>query len=894
MSRFLIIVVLIISARADYSTFDPENYREREICASRLTVPLKVDGYLNEDFYRKQCSSDFVQIQPFNGDPASENTDVWIGYDAEAIYVGARMWDSQPDSIVTRVARRDEHFNSDLFEIIIDSYNDKRSGFSFQINPSGAIRDETYFNDSWSDDTWDGIWEGKTRIDDKGWTAEMRIPLSQLRFSEQDEYIWGVIPARFIQRRDEWDYFVYVPRTESGLVSHAAKLTGISGIKPPRRLEYIPYITSGAGNLPTRANNPFYNGRDSNFGVGTDIKIGIGGNLTVDATINPDFGQVEADPSEINLSAYETYYSERRPFFVEGRSIFNFGIGGPTNRWGFNSSEPDFFYSRRIGRTPQGSVEADSDSLDVPAATRILAAAKLSGKLANNWSVGGLLAVTDQEYSEYYAGDKIQSSLIEPLTYYNVMRVQREYQEGRYGLGFMGTMVKRDFKGLSFLGDTDGDLDLEEILNDQALGFGIDGWSFFGADKDWALGGWTGFSKVTGTKARISSLQQNYSHYYQRPDVKHIDLDTNRTALTGFAGRLNLNKENGNFMVNAALGFATPGFETNDLGMTWSTDYINKHVVVGYRWTEPGDFYRHARTDLVFTNNHDFSGVKTSEMMMWMGYLGFNNYWSINWDTGWDFETLKNNSLRGGPRVIEPAGGWFGLGFESDNRKDISFHPAYEFSEDRAGSNSQMTHICSHMKFGHRFALNFGINFTTATNMDQYIDTIEDAANTAMFGNRYVVARLDRKTLSTNLRANYTFSPTLTLQVYFQPYISVGEYSRFKEFTKPESYDFLEYGQDGSTIGINDEDEYLIDPTSGDDSDAFTISNPNFNSKALNGTVVLRWEFSPGSTFYLVWTHSGSNSDNPGNFQLDRDLGDLLTAQADDVLALKVSYWLGR
>ncbi|MBT4033960.1 MAG: carbohydrate binding family 9 domain-containing protein [Candidatus Marinimicrobia bacterium] len=432
--KYTILFLSIFAGLFGYDElYDPNNYREREVKAVRVSEPLVIDGRLDEALYLGTSYSNFIQYEPFNGAKASQKTDLWIAYDDVAIYVGARMWDTRPDSVVGRIGRRDAYLNSDIFEVIIDSYHDKRSGFSFQINPAGSMRDEVYFNDSWTDDSWDGIWEGKTTIDDKGWTAEMRIPLSQLRFSEKDEYVWGILPTRYIQRAGEWDYYTYFPLNESGAMSRTADLTQIRNIHPPKRREFLPYVTSSASNLPTLKDNTFIDGKDRHLGIGADMKLGIGANLTVNATINPDFGQVEADPSSINLSDHETYYSEKRPFFLEGRSIFNFGNGGPTNNIGINFGEPRFFYSRRIGRPPQGhKYSIDSDSLDQPSNTKILGAAKISGKVGDNWSVGGLTALTNREYAHYYENSKIIDEQVEPYTSYNVLRSLKEFDDGRW------------------------------------------------------------------------------------------------------------------------------------------------------------------------------------------------------------------------------------------------------------------------------------------------------------------------------------------------------------------------------------------------------------------------------------------------------------------------------
>ena len=891
----LLVICLSTIVFVGATDFDPYIFKDREVIAVRLTSPLLLDGNLDERLYTTQASTDYIQYVPNNGQPATEKTEVWIGYDESALYVGARMWDSEPNLIVSRIGRRDENDHSDLFEIIIDSYHDKRTGFSFQINPAGAINDETYYNDSFTERSWDGIWEGKTRIDNQGWTAELRIPYSQLRFNEQEEYTWGMQSARYIQRKDEWDYFAYQTLEEGGLIRHAADLTGLSGISPPNRTEFRPYFTTGASKLPSKQDNPFFDGKDARAGLGADFKLGIGNNITIDGTINPDFGQVEADPSEINLSAYETYYSEKRPFFIEGQNIFLFGRGGPTNNWNIYFSNPTLFYSRRIGRKPQGWVSADPDSIQIPAVTNILGAAKVSGKIKGNWSIGGLTAFTNQEQAQYYnAGAKIQE-LVEPATFYNIIRAQKEINKGKQGIGFIGTAVTRFLDGLSILGSNEDDHNLHNILSENAVTFGVDGWTFLGANNAWAVGAWFGTTQVSGSKERILSLQKNSSHYFQRPDADHVEIDESLTILRGYSGRINLNKETGNFKVNAALGIISPGFESNDLGYQGATDVINKHIGAGYSWTKPGSFYQNMRTDILFANNHDFSGIKTGEVLVWLGNVRFLNFWSMHGEVDWNLETMSNTALRGGPRVIEPASwGIYQLGFHSDNRKNITIGSHVDLTGDKTGSRDRNFDFSITAKISDRLNASIGPSIRYRINTDQYITAVTDNNNDEMFGKRYVVGKLDQTTFNANIRVNYTFTPNFTLQTYFQPFISAGSYSHFKEYMKPNSYDFLGYGENNSTINELANGSYEIDPTGGDTSDVFTIPNPDFNDKAFVGTLVLKWEFSPGSALFFVWTHNGTDFANPGDFSLGKDLGDILKANADDIFAIKLSYWIGK
>lgn len=881
LQRFIYLFILSSLLYSSDENHNPEDFIKREVIGHRIDKPLKIDGYLTEDLYQTTSNQQFIQSEPDNGDLATESTEVWVGYDDAALYIGARLWDSIPDSIVGRLARRDEDENSDEFWVAIDSYNDKRSGFYFITNPNGSIQDGTIANDSWLDDTWDGIWEWKTRIDDKGWTVEIRIPFSQLRFNKQEVYTWGINFARQLQRRNEFSLFIFYPRGESGMVSRFATLHGIANIDPPKRLEIMPYLTSGYSILPSTKDNPFYEGQDSNLGLGADVKLGLGSNLTLDVSINPDFGQVEVDPSTINLSDYETYYEEKRPFFVEGASIFSFGSGGPSNRWNFNFFEPDFFYSRRIGRAPQG--DASGDWVDIPSATRILGAAKISGKLKGDWSLGGLTSLTKREFASIDTGGIITSEEVEPLTAYNLLRIQKEYNDGLQGLGAIGTHVYRDFKNRN----------LRKVLTDNVQAFGVDGWAFFNAEREWVIAGWIGATRVSGSTERLLSLQHNSSHYFQRPDAEHVEVDSNMTEMTGIAGRFVLNKEKGHWQFNTALGFITPGYESNDMGLNFGTDRINHHLVVGYRWYDPGKIFRSARLNAAYMTNHNFGGYKINESIFLFGWAQFLNYWSIDTFTAWGPLTLNDRHLRGGPMVESPDGTYVDLGFNSDGRKNIVFGGGGDIGFNSKGGDNYGVRFGLEVKIGTQLNLSFSPSYNESRTIAQYITTVDDPAASDMYGKRYVLSQIDQKTISTDIRIDYALSPTLSLQAYIQPFIAVGKYTRFKEFIKPRSYDFLYYGEEGSTI-TETESGYVIDPTGGDDSDAFEISNPDFNYKALVGNAVLRWEFKPGSTLYLVWTRNGTNFNNPGDFQLFRDLNDLMGVTTDNVFAIKVSYWMGK
>ncbi|HEY9014458.1 MAG TPA: DUF5916 domain-containing protein, partial [Gemmatimonadales bacterium] len=450
-----------------------------EVRAARAAAGITLDGVLSEPAWSAAAPvSEFTQREPHEGQPASERTEVRVLYDNDALYIGARMYDRSPDSVQAQLARRDRISSSDRFLVFLDCYHDRRTGFFFGINAAGTLYDGTLYNDDWDSDTWDGVWEGKVSRDSLGWSAELRIPYSQLRFQHQKAPRWGINFKREIARRNERSYLVRTPSNGSGFVSRFVDLVGIEQVSPPPRLELLPYVTTRAEYTQADVGDPFNDGSQLGTGFGGDAKLGIGSNLTLDATVNPDFGQVEVDPAVVNLSDVETFFEERRPFFIESASIFDFGYGGANDFWGFNWANPDFLYSRRIGRTPQGELPDDIDYSHVPSGTNILGAAKLSGKIGH-WSLGALNALTSREYGSFAQGDRHWQEQVEPLTYYGVYRGQRELSSGRHGIGFVGTVTARSFD----------DTKLPNELSSSGLGLGFDGWTTLDPRGVWVVSG---------------------------------------------------------------------------------------------------------------------------------------------------------------------------------------------------------------------------------------------------------------------------------------------------------------------------------------------------------------------------------------------------------------------
>jgi hypothetical protein len=849
-----------------------------EVRAVRTTSSINVDGRLDEAAWRNSPEiGAFLQREPAEGAQPTERTVVYLAYDDEALYVGARLYDSSPDSIVARLARRDNFSSSDRFWVFLDPYHDKRSGFYFAINAAGTMLDGVLYNDDWDTSEWDGVWQGSSERTPEGWTVEMRIPYSQLRFKKSEVQTWGINFKREIARKNEEDYLVYTPRNGSGFVSRFVDLAGVTNVNPPRRFEALPYITSRAELTHPLSGNPFNDGSSTTLSGGTDLKFGLGSNLTVDATINPDFGQVEVDPAVVNLSDFETFFPEKRPFFIEGSTIFDFGYGGANNNWGFNWGSPDFFYSRRVGRAPQGSLPA-SDFSDVPTGTSILGAAKLTGKIGS-WNLGMMHAVTGREMARIDSAGVFRNVEVEPRTYYGVFRTQNEMNGGRQGLGIIATTTARDFN----------DLRLKDEINSTAFGLGMDGWTFLDKDKTWVITGWGGFSSIQGTEARITDVQQNSLHYFQRPDATHLSVDSNATSLQGFAGRVALHKQKGDWRVNSAIGVISPGYDVQDLGFQFRSDLVNSHFVLNRRWANPGKTFRYVNQNIAVFGSWDFAGEMIAAGLFEMGYFQFLNYNSINYSIAYNPTRTNNRLTRGGPYTESPPGYEVSVSGQTDDRKPFVFGLNFYGGHYQRGSDESWGFGPSvEWKPSSSVSLSFEPSFDQSFTRAQYVGTFSDPTATSTFGNRYVFSDLSQTSLSASIRLNWIFNPRLSLELYAQPLIASGDYANFKELAAPRTYDFNLYGRNGSTF---DKQNYVADPDGAGPAAPIAVGNPDFNFRSLRGNAVLRWEYMPGSTLFLVWTQSRSDDENMGQFSFRHSMSRLLRASADNIFAIKVSYW---
>lgn len=872
---FLFMLSLATSFAAEPATPPPA------MEAVRTKTKIKIDGVLDEAVWKRPGYSTFHQSLPKEGTKPTRKTEVWVAYDNDAIYFAARMQDSSPDSIICRLTRRDGWADDDAIYFSVDPYHDKRTGYFFGLTACGAYIDGVYSNDEWEDDSWDGIWEGKVDINDNGWTAEFRIPFSQLRFHNFDDQVWGIDAQRYVPRNKESDYITYKPADGTGFVSRFVELHGLHGIPSPTRLEFLPYVTGKGEFLQHAPGDPFNTGSRWTPGVGADVKLGLGTNLTLDGTINPDFGQVEIDPAVINLTDQETFFYEKRPFFLEGTNVFRFGIGGGNNFPNYAYFDPMFFNTRRIGRAPEGSLPTTYTFADEPSGTRILGAGKITGKLPGEITLGAVQAVTAREFADIDSLGTRSTREVEPLTSYSALRLRKEFDDGRQSLGLIALGTTRFFN----------EDQLRNEINSGGYVLGFDGWSFLDTNKAWVLTGYVAGSHLTGSPAAMMAVQTNSRHYFGRPDAIHIHIDSNATSLDGYTARFWLNKQKGNLLINAAFGIQTPGLDMNDLGLGYKADNINGHVEATYRWTVPHDIVRDASVTGTLYQSFDFDGVSIARGMNASGYAEFANYTSAYANLTQNFAALSDTKTRGGPLMQLPASNYILAGYNSDSRLSYTLGVNTHFANNPNrplswGFGSDVT-----CKITNSLYVEAGPYFDVSYGDAQYVTTVDEVMATSTYGHRYIFATIDQRTLAASIRVNWTFTPDLSIQCFIQPYIITGLYRDFKELVHPSTYAFNQYGVTSGTIQRSD-GNVVVDPDGSGAAPQFVIADPNFSYRSFRLNAVLRWEYFPGSTLYFVWTQTRAATELTDGLDIGRDNRLMFGVAPDNVFLLKVSFWI--
>lgn len=854
----------------------------RVLTAARLSDgQVQLDGRTDEPAWQlTEAGTDFVTFEPAAGLPASQRTEARVLYDDGAVYVALRAFDSAPDSIIGRLARRDVSPHSDWLAVAIDSYFDRRTAFVFSVNPRGARNDALIYDDGAENDSWDPIWDVATAVDSLGWTAEFRIPLSQLRFSAPAggaDQLWGIQFQRKIGRSNEVSFWSPMEREANGLVSFFGELHGIRGLQPRRNVEVLPYSLATLSRSPVETGDPFRRHSEWTASMGADFKYGLSSNLTLSGTLNPDFGQVEADPSTVNLTAFETFLDERRPFFVEGADIFNFGIGIGDGDLGNES----LFYSRRIGRAPQASTPDDTEYSDEPAASTILGAAKLSGK-SGGWSIGVLEALTARETAPYVLEDGTRGeSVVEPLTNYSVMRLLREFDAGQSAVGGIVTATNRRL-------DDVADLD---FLRTAAYTAGLNArhrWS----GGNYEVSGWLVGSHVRGDTAAINRTQRSAARYFQRPDNEHTTYDPTRTSLTGWAGNLQVGKlGGGNWRWISILNVKSPEIETNDLGFQQNADQVFHVWYVGYQQNRPGRYLNRWHLNTNQWNAWTFGGEHTSFGGNLNGGLQLKSFWGMNGGLNHDRPIWSVTALRGGPAIREAASTNLWTNFYSDSRKPVQASIGFGGRREQ-GTTTANTWVEPYVRVraGTQADVSIGTAWQRYRRAAQYVTRKEVNGN-----NEYVFSELDQTTVALMARVNYTFSPTLSLQLYAQPFISAGRYRDYARVDDPRARAFDDRFQRFAPAQLSydaGDETYAVDLDTNGTTD-FRFDNPDFNVRELRSNAVLRWEYRRGSTLYLVWSQGRDAEGTDGSFRFGEDVRGLFGARPRNVLLVKGSWWVG-
>src|SRR5688572_7630300 len=639
-ARALVLVLGLLGAAASRAAAQDDHAQRPTVRVVRTERAIDIDGSLDEAVWRSPAAAtEFTQRDPLEGRPASQPTEVWIAYDDDAIYIAARLRDS--GGVSTRLGRRDSDLpGSDWITVSFDSYHDHRSAFLFGVNPSGVRRDERVLSDGEEDDSWDPVWDAATQVDETGWTAEMRIPLSQLRFPEAGaEQTWGVQIVREISRNNEEVWFAFTPKRERSGVARYAHLVGMQALRPRGPLELVPYGLTRAlyRNVPRDADatfdNPFSDGSDLSGSAGLDLKYRLASNLTLDATFNPDFGQVEADPAEINLTAFETRFDERRPFFIEGSDVFSFGGGGEFG------GGAQLFYSRRIGAPPPGRLPPGTLYGDMPEQSTILGAAKLTGKIGA-WSLGVLEAVTAREHADYVTEDVNRGEVIvaTPTSYF-VGRARREFRDGASIVGGLVTALHRSDEAAA----------IAQRVRTSAYSGGID-FNHEWADRSWSLEGYVTAAHIRGLPAVITAAQRSSTRYFQRPDADHLELDSTAVSLSGWSGSLELGKQAGeHWRGEASVSSTSPGYETNDLGFQSRADEHDARISIEYVDEQPGRIFREWAVDVSTSASWNYGGDRLGSRIELEGDGVLHNYWSADFELSRSFGGLDDRLTRGGP-----------------------------------------------------------------------------------------------------------------------------------------------------------------------------------------------------------------------------------------------------
>jgi len=844
----------MLLAQEDSVTTRQQSYEKRVYTTQSIVGKgtITIDGRIDEEIWNLvDWTGDYTEFEPDVGSAPTEQTKFKIVYDEKNLYVAFRCYEADPSTIERRLGRRDS-FAGDWVELNIDSYGDDRTGFSFTVTAAGVKGDEFVSNngDNW-DPSWNPIWYVDTQVDDEGWTAELRIPLSQLRFGNDEHQVWGLQSTRRYFKNEERSTWQPLPANPPGWVSEFGELRGLIGLKPQKQLEIQPYTLAQLDTYEAESGNPYRDGSDTRITGGLDAKIGVTNDLTVDLTINPDFGQVDADPGAIALDGFEIFFEERRPFFVENKSVFDYNFAG---------NQDNLFFSRRIGRTPQGSPYGPTTVYaDIPGNTTILGAAKLSGKTKDGWTVGILESVTGNEYADILDENGNETeTLVEPLTNYFVSRVQKDFNDRNSYVGGIFTATTRNMA------------DNLQFLHSHAYSGGLDfkhNWK----NRKYYVEGSSVFSHVRGSAEAISATQNSLTHLFQRVDADHVEVDPTRTSLTGTGGRFEIGKgSGGNWRYNFGANWRSPELELNDIGFLRQADEIRQYANIRRFWNKPTSWFRQANLGLNQFSSFDFQGNFNRIQYEINGFINWKNNWWTEGGAAHKPRIFSNTILRGGPRWRWSEENFYYLFGGTDSRKKFYMHAGYVNSQAQQDNFSLKRYV---LRFFYQplNSLNLSLitEFEQNPNKTQYVTELD--YNGAP---RYIMGGIKNETLSTTLRVNYSINPNLSIQYYGQPFIFNAEYGDFNFVDNAIADDLNERVNwyNNNQISL-EEGIYRVDENLDGEID-YSFANPNFSYVQFRSNLVLRWEYIPGSEIFFVWSQGVTGIGDPTN-----DFGTILDNQ---------------
>ncbi len=866
---------LIIFILFTFSLINSINAQSKVYQTQRIiNKPPVIDGkYDDAAWDAVEWSGDFIQRDPNDGAAPSQNTEFKILYDDNNLYVVIHALDSFPDEIVRRLSRRDQD-DGDYLAISIDSYNDKQTAFSFGVTSAGVQFDFMFVNDNSTDPNWEAVYYTATSIDASGWTAEMRIPLSQLRFAKMDKHNWGINIFRYIYRKQELSLWQPIPRTAPGMVSLLGELKGLDGIRPRRDIELLPYTYVKATYDQKEEGNPFKTGHNYSGAVGLDGKIAVTNDFTLNFTINPDFGQVEADPAVVNLTAFETFFPEKRPFFVEGKNIFLFKLTGADSENNMNM----LFYSRRIGRAPHLSLYPDSGIyVKAPEQTTILGSFKLSGKTKKGFSLGIVESVTQNEFATVDTSGARHKVAVEPLTNYLIARASQDFNKGTTSIGGIFTATNRFIKESQL-----------EFLPDASYTGGLNAIHFW-KNKTYYLSGRAVFSSVFGSQQAINNLQTSAVRYYQRPDNKYVTYDPTRTNLNGYGGTIETGKTGtGNWQYMSYLTFRSPGLDFNDVGYLKQADEIQQLFWLGYRKFKPFGVFRWASANFTEYITWDFGGENTNKGLDLNVNGQFKNYFTTGAGINYAGTTLSRSELWGGPALLLPPVLSFNVYTETDSRKKLIFRlSTSQFLGQQDYSNSHRYSLAITYKPTNTLYFSVTPQYTSGFNQIQFVDN-------RFLNNepRYIMASLNKKIYELALRVNVSLTPKLSIQYYAQPYIFAGEYTDYKRITDPRAAEFTDRYREFSNNEISYNESwkaYMVDEDLNGETD-YGFYKPDFHYLQFRSNMVFRWEYKTGSSLYLVWSQGRTDLEENGENNFGQYAKDLWNIQPRNDFMLKISY----